>query len=108
MMKLKCHCGMVEAEINLENFNKIGQKTYELLEDTGRHILRAIACYLELEETYFDKHIFNGNSILRALHYPPITEEPKKAERAADAIRRCWQYQPRNRQFPETGPPDLG
>ena len=67
----------------LENFNKIGQKTYELLEETGRHILRAIACYLELEETYFDKHIFNGNSILRAIHYPPITEEPKKAERAA-------------------------
>ena len=28
----------------LENFNKIGQKTYELLEDTGRHILRTIAC----------------------------------------------------------------
>ena len=67
----------------LENFNKIGQKTYELLEDTGRHILRAIACYLNLEETYFDNHIFNGNSILRAIHYPPITEEPKKAERAA-------------------------
>ena len=67
----------------LENFNKIGQKTYELLEDTGRHILRAIACYLNLKETYFDKHIFNGNSILRAIHYPPITEEPKKAERAA-------------------------
>ena len=67
----------------LEGFNKIGQKTYELLEDTGRHILRAIACYLNLEETYFDKHIFNGNSILRAIHYPPITEEPKKAERAA-------------------------
>jgi len=67
----------------LDDFNKIGQKTYELLEDTGRHILRAIACYLKLEETYFDKHIFNGNSILRAIHYPPITEEPKKAERAA-------------------------
>jgi isopenicillin N synthase-like dioxygenase len=67
----------------LEGFNKIGQKTYELLEDTGRHILRAIACYLNLDETYFDKHIFNGNSILRAIHYPPITEEPKKAERAA-------------------------
>ncbi len=67
----------------LDDFNKIGQKTYKLLEDTGRHILRAIACYLNLEETYFDKHIFNGNSILRAIHYPPITEEPKKAERAA-------------------------
>ena len=67
----------------LEEFNLVGQKTYELLEETGRHILGAIACYLELNETYFDKHIFNGNSILRAIHYPPITQEPKKAERAA-------------------------
>lgn len=67
----------------LEEFNLVGQKTYELLEETGRHVLGAIACYLELNETYFDKHIFNGNSILRAIHYPPITQEPKKAERAA-------------------------
>ena len=28
----------------LKNFNPIGQKTYELLEETGKHILRAIAC----------------------------------------------------------------
>ena len=41
----------------LQNFNTVGQKTYELLEETGKHILRAIACYLNLEETYFDKHI---------------------------------------------------
>ena len=67
----------------LEEFNSVGQKTYELLEETGRHVLGAIACYLNLDETYFDKHIFNGNSILRAIHYPPITQEPKKAERAA-------------------------
>ena len=67
----------------LEGFNSVGQKTYELLEETGRHVLGAIACYLNLDETYFDKHIFNGNSILRAIHYPPITQEPKKAERAA-------------------------
>tara|TARA_A100000164_G_scaffold287505_1_gene260525 strand:- start:2490 stop:3440 length:951 start_codon:yes stop_codon:yes gene_type:complete len=67
----------------LTGFNKVGQKTYELLEETGKQILRAIACFLDLDETYFDKHIFNGNSILRAIHYPPITEEPDKAERAA-------------------------
>ena len=67
----------------LEEFNSVGQKTYELLEETGRHVLGAIACYLNLDETYFDKHIFNGNSILRAIHYPPITQEPNKAERAA-------------------------
>ena len=67
----------------LKEFNSVGQKTYELLEETGRHVLGAIACYLNLDETYFDKHIFNGNSILRAIHYPPITQEPNKAERAA-------------------------
>lgn len=67
----------------LAEFNSVGQKTYELLEETGRHVLGAIACYLNLDETYFDKHIFNGNSILRAIHYPPITQEPNKAERAA-------------------------
>ena len=67
----------------LDEFNSVGQKTYELLEETGRHVLGAIACYLNLDETYFDKHIFNGNSILRAIHYPPITQEPNRAERAA-------------------------
>ena len=67
----------------LDDFNKIGQKTYELLEDTGRHILRAIACYLNLEETYFDEFIHNGNSILRPIHYPPIIKAPEKAVRAA-------------------------
>jgi isopenicillin N synthase-like dioxygenase len=69
--------------MNLKNLIPSGKKTYELLEETGRHVLGAIACYLNLDETYFDKHIFNGNSILRAIHYPPITQEPDKAERAA-------------------------
>ena len=31
---------------------------------------------------YFDPRIHNGNSILRAIHYPPITQEPKSAIRA--------------------------
>ncbi len=35
-----------------------------------------------LDENYFDEHIQNGNSILRAIHYPPITHEPKSAIRA--------------------------
>ena len=39
--------------------------------------------YIGLEETYFDQYIKNGNSILRPIHYPPITEAPKGAERAA-------------------------
>lgn len=67
----------------LENFNKIGKQTYQMLEKTAKYVLRALALYLDLEETYFDNYIHNGNSILRPIHYPPITEEPKNAVRAA-------------------------
>ena len=44
--------------------------------------MQAIALYLNLDEHYFDEFVFNGNSILRAIHYPPITSEPKSAIRA--------------------------
>ena len=64
-------------------FNKVGKKTYQMLEKTAKYVLRALALYLDLEETYFDNYIHNGNSILRPIHYPPITQEPKNAERAA-------------------------
>mgnify|MGYP003672374495 FL=1 len=67
----------------LPEFNKVGKETYQMLEKTAKYVLRALALYLDLEETYFDNYIHNGNSILRPIHYPPITEEPKAAERAA-------------------------
>ena len=54
-----------------------------MLEKTAKYVLRALALHLDLEETYFDNYIHNGNSILRPIHYPPITEEPKEAVRAA-------------------------
>jgi len=67
----------------LPEFNKVGQETYKMLEKTAKYVLRALALHLGLEETYFDNYIHNGNSILRPIHYPPITEEPKEAVRAA-------------------------
>lgn len=67
----------------LPRFNEVGQETYEMLEKTARYVLRALALHLELEETYFDDYIANGNSILRPIHYPPIMSEPKDALRAA-------------------------
>ncbi len=67
----------------LPEFNKIGKETYRMLEKTAKYVLRALALHLNLEETYFDQYIHNGNSILRPIHYPPITEEPKEAVRAA-------------------------
>lgn len=67
----------------LPEFNKVGKETYRMLEKTAKYVLRALALHLGLEETYFDKYIHNGNSILRPIHYPPITQEPKDAVRAA-------------------------
>ncbi|WP_298342587.1 2-oxoglutarate and iron-dependent oxygenase domain-containing protein [uncultured Algibacter sp.] len=67
----------------LTEFNEIGKKTYRMLEKTAKYVLRALALYLGLEETYFDEYIHNGNSILRPIHYPPITKEPDEAVRAA-------------------------
>ena len=67
----------------LSEFNKTGKETYKMLEKTAKYVLRALALHLGLEETYFDEYIHNGNSILRPIHYPPITQEPKEAVRAA-------------------------
>lgn len=67
----------------LSEFNSAGKETYKMLEKTGVYVLRALALYLNLDEFYFDSFVKNGNSILRPIHYPPITEEPKDAVRAA-------------------------
>jgi len=67
----------------LPEFNPTGKKAYKMLEKTGVYVLRALALYLDLDEFYFDPYVKNGNSILRPIHYPPITEEPKDAVRAA-------------------------
>jgi len=57
-------------------------EAYRAFETSGGLLLRAISLYLGLDEKYFDPFIHNGNSILRAIHYPPITGEPKSAIRA--------------------------
>ncbi|MBS1550194.1 MAG: isopenicillin N synthase family oxygenase [Bacteroidetes bacterium] len=67
----------------LPQFNEIGKETYKMLEKTGQYVLRALALYLGLNELYFDSYIAEGNSILRPIHYPPITSEPDDAVRAA-------------------------
>jgi isopenicillin N synthase-like dioxygenase len=63
-------------------FNETFDNAYRAFEKSGTALLQAIALYLGLDEHYFDQYVFNGNSILRAIHYPPITETPKSAIRA--------------------------
>lgn len=67
-------------EIN--DFNPTLKNAYRHFEKSGSALLQAIALYLGLNENYFLPHLKNGNSILRCIHYPPITKEPKSAIRA--------------------------
>ena len=66
------------------SFQKSTFTTYRTLEAAGKDVLRAIALYLNLLETYFDDKVRNGNSILRPIHYFPI-ENPDAVP--ADAVR---------------------
>jgi isopenicillin N synthase-like dioxygenase len=64
------------------DFNALFHQAYRAFEVSGSALLSAIALHLDLGETYFNQHIHLGNSILRAIHYPPILHEPKSAIRA--------------------------
>lgn len=66
----------------LPQFNPTIYKAYRHFEKSGGALLSAIAIHLGLEENYFQPHVHNGNSILRCIHYPPITHEPASAIRA--------------------------
>ncbi len=66
----------------LPKFPQRGMELYKAFEKSGGALLQAIAEYLELDRDYFDDKIKDGNSILRAIHYPPITSEPETAIRA--------------------------
>lgn len=63
-------------------FNETLYQAYKSFQRSGTAMLQAIALYLGLEEHFFDSFVHNGNSILRCIHYPPITVEPESAIRA--------------------------
>jgi isopenicillin N synthase-like dioxygenase len=66
----------------VKGFDETLFEAYRNFEKSGKAMLQAIALYLGLDEHYFDEYIHHGNSILRCIHYPPITTEPKSAIRA--------------------------
>ncbi len=54
-------------------FRRFGYGLYEALDALGRRVLRALALHIDLPEAYFEDKVEQGNSILRPIHYPPIT-----------------------------------
>lgn len=56
-------------------FKPYGYGLFEALDQLGTRVLRALALHIGLPENYFEDKTDQGNSILRPIHYPPITEE---------------------------------
>jgi isopenicillin N synthase-like dioxygenase len=56
------------------DFRSTFTELYATFDRTGLKVLRAIARYLKIDEDYFADTVRDGNSVLRALHYPPQTE----------------------------------
>jgi len=67
---------------DVPSFTPTLRRAYRAFERSGAVLLQAIALYLRLDEHFFDVYVHNGNSILRAIHYPPIVQEPESALRA--------------------------
>ncbi len=57
------------------SFKDTFQQLFAPFDRTGLKVLKAIARYLKIDEDYFEDAVRDGNSVLRALHYPP-QEEP--------------------------------
>jgi len=54
-------------------FRQRGYALYQALDGLGTRVLRALALHIGLPEQFFDDKTHSGNSILRPIHYPPIT-----------------------------------
>ncbi len=67
----------------LPELREQGYALFDALDHLGRKILKIIARFLELPEDWFENRVNQGNGILRAIHYPPITEAEAGQVRAA-------------------------
>jgi isopenicillin N synthase-like dioxygenase len=56
-----------------EGFRETMQALYAAFDAVGAKLLSAIARYLRLAPDWFDEPVGLGNSVLRLLHYPPVT-----------------------------------
>jgi isopenicillin N synthase-like dioxygenase len=67
----------------IPDFREKSLALYRAVDDLGGRVLGIIARFLGLQRDWFTPHIRDGNSILRAIHYPPVAERAAAALRAA-------------------------
>jgi len=58
----------------IADFKRKTYALYEQLDQTALVMFRSLATALDVPRDYFEKLTQDGNSILRAIHYPPMTE----------------------------------
>jgi isopenicillin N synthase-like dioxygenase len=59
----------------IAGFRETFSALFDAFDRTGARILSAIAVHLGLDPHWFDGPIADGNSILRLLHYPPVSPQ---------------------------------
>jgi isopenicillin N synthase-like dioxygenase len=59
--------------VEVAGFRDYAWGLYSALDALGSRVLRALALHIDLPETFFEDKTNLGNSILRPIHYPPIT-----------------------------------
>lgn len=59
----------------VDSFREKGYALYEALDQLGSQVLAALALHIGLPENWFADKTDSGNSILRPIHYPPITAD---------------------------------
>ena len=59
----------------IEDFKRTVNELYKAFDEFGKELMKAIAIYLDLDKQYFNSYINDGNSVLRAIHYPPYEIE---------------------------------
>ncbi len=55
------------------HFRDTFTQLYDAFDAVGARMLRGIARYLDLAPDWFDDTVKDGNSVMRLLHYPPVT-----------------------------------
>jgi isopenicillin N synthase-like dioxygenase len=63
-------------------FKETTYTLYSALEKLGSRVLEALALFLGLDQHFFANKVHYGNSILRAIHYPPIADTSTQSIRA--------------------------
>ena len=70
--------------LEISEFKSVMMELYDAMDKTSVVLLESIGRGLDVPSTFFKEMVHDGNSILRAIHYPPVVnQDTKNSVRAA-------------------------